>query len=140
MIHFTCFIEKIIKCINTKSRNGFVSISCLICFFLTIQILSFICVITLQNAYLLQANRQNIFDLSCISQAKYMIDHNKKIRLCHLNEEIIDEYSIEIDSILVTFRDENTYIDCSYSKNNRDFVMKIYYDDKSIRGFDIDEN
>lgn len=137
---FTCFIDKIIKRINLSSRNGFVSISCLICFFLTIQILSFICIITLQNAYLLKASKQSVFDLSCISQAKYMIEHNNKIRLCRLNQKLIDEYSLEIDSVLVTFKDYETYVDCSYSKDNRNFSMKIYYDDKSIRGFDIDEN
>lgn len=134
------FIDKIIKRTNLKSPNGFVSISCLMCFFLTIQILSFVCIITLQNAYLLQANRQSVFDLSCISQAKYIIDHNNKIRLCHLNQELIDEYQVEIDSVIVTFKDQDTYVDCSYSKENRNFSMKIYYDDKSIRGFDIDEN
>lgn len=137
---FIFSIYKIVNRTNLKSHNGFVSISCLICFFLTIQILTFVCIITLQNAYLLRANKQNIFDLSCISQARYIIEHNNKIRLCHLNQELIEEYSVEIDSIMVDFKDQKTFIDCTYTKDNRNIMMKIYYDDKSIRGFDIDEN
>lgn len=135
-----CTSNKTKRYINLKLRNGYVSISCMICFFLTIQILSFVCIITLQNAYLLSSNKQSTFDLSCIAQAKYIISHNNKIRLCHLNEQLIDEYTMEIDSVIVTFVDRDTYIECTYMKNNRNLILKIYYDDKMIRGFDIDEN
>ncbi len=137
---YICIFNKTTKCINLKLRNGYVSISCMLCFFLTIQILSSVSIITLQNTYLLSANKQSVFDLSVFSQAKYIINHNNKIRLCHLNDELIDEYTMEIDSILVTFIDKDTYVDCSYVKNDKNMMMKIYYDDKSIRGFDIDEN
>ena len=128
------------KFIRSSSINGYISWICLICLFLTLQIVSLLVVINTQNVYLLQANRQNIFDLSCIDQAKHIIYYNRKIRLCSMQKERIQEKDIMIDENLVHFEDKDTYIECSYLKNARKMVMKVYYDDKSIVGIDIDEN
>ena len=128
------------KFIRSNSINGYIAWICLICLFLTLQIVSLLVVINMQNVYLLQANRQNVFDLSCIDQAKHIIYYNRKIRLCSMQKERIQEKDIMIDESLVHFEDKDTYIECSYLKNTRKMVMKVYYDDKSIVGIDIDEN
>lgn len=53
------------------------------CFLLTLS--------TIQNVYLLKANRQNILELSIVDHAKSMIDRNNRIKLCHTKEELIKE-------------------------------------------------
>jgi hypothetical protein len=134
MAKYICCIHKEIKFSNLKSRNGYISISCLICFVLTIQILSLVSILTLQNTYLLKSNIQNVFDLSCINQAKYMITHNNKIRVCHLKDDVIQNMEVEIDSVLVNLTDKDTYVECVYVSDNRDVCLKVYYDTKGIQG------
>ena len=106
--------------IRTSSINGYISWICLICLFLTLQIVSLLVVINTQNVYLLQANRQNVFDLSCIDQAKHIIYYNRKIRLCSMQKERIQEKDIMIDENLVHFEDKDTYIECSYLKKRKE--------------------
>lgn len=66
-----------------------------------------------------------------------MIQHNERIRQCHFDpEDLILEKSEMINDIFVTFRDENTFIDCMYVKKEKKVHMRIYYDTQGI--FDMD--
>lgn len=134
MAKYIYCIYKETKFSNLKYRNGYISVSCLICFVLTIQILSLVSILTLQNTYLLKSNKQNVFDLSCINQATYMITHNNKIRVCHLKDDVIQNMEVEIDSVLVNLTDKDTYVECVYVLDNRDVCLKVYYDTKGIQG------
>ena len=53
-----------------KSINGYASWISLVCLFLVLQIVSFLTLSTIQNVYLLKANRQNILELSIVDHAK----------------------------------------------------------------------
>lgn len=66
-----------------KSINGYASWTSLVCLFLVLQIVSFLTLSTIQNVYLLKANRQNILELSIVDHAKSMIYRNNHIKLCH---------------------------------------------------------
>ncbi len=89
---------------------------------------SLISLYLLDHAYLIEANKQSTIDLSCISYAKAMIQHNERIRQCHFDpKDLILEKSEVINDVFVTFRDENTFIDCTYEKKKRkstcEFIM-----------------
>ena len=106
-----------------KSINGYASWTSLVCLFLVLQIVSFLTLSTIQNVYLLKANRQS------------MIYRNNRIKLCHTKEELIKEKDETIMNIHVHFQDYSTYMECTYDN----VCMKIYYDDKSIVDVVIDE-
>ena len=118
-----------------KSINGYASWISLVCLFLVIQIVSFLTLSTIQNVYLLKANRQNILELSIVDHAKSMIDRNNRIKLCHTKEELIKEKDETIMNTRVHFQDYSTCMECTYDN----VCMKIYYDDKSIVDVVIDE-
>lgn len=118
-----------------KSINGYASWISLVCLFLVLQIVSFLTLSTIQNVYLLKANRQNILELSIVDHAKSMIDRNNRIKLCHTKEELIKEKDETIMNTHVYFQDYSTYMECTYDN----VCMKIYYDDKSIVDVVIDE-
>ena len=118
-----------------KSINGYASWTSLACLFLVLQIVSFLTLSTIQNVYLLKANRQNILELSIVDHAKSMIYRNNHIKLCHTKEELIKEKDETIMNIHVHFQDYSTYMECTYDN----VCMKIYYDDKSIVDVVIDE-
>lgn len=87
----------------------------------------------LNSAYLIQANRQSIVDLSCISHAKMMIENNNLVRRCNFSkDQLILKKMEDINGHTVIFIDENTYISCQYD----DFVLKVFYDEKGISGID----
>lgn len=87
----------------------------------------------LNSAYLIQANRQSIIDLSCISHARMMIDNNTLVRRCNYSDDkLILEKTEEINGHTVIFKDENTYISCQYD----DLELKVFYDEKGISGID----
>ncbi|WP_462336647.1 hypothetical protein [Holdemanella biformis] len=108
-----------------KSINGYASWISLVCLFLVLQIVSFLTLSTIQNVYLLKANRQNILELSIVDHAKSMIDRNNRIKLCHTKEELIKEKDETIMNTRVHFQDYSTYMECTYDN----VCMKIYYDD-----------
>lgn len=135
MVFICGFVNKT-KSTTLKSINGYASWTSLVCFFLVLQILSFLALQTMQNVYLLKANRQNVLELSILDHAKHMIRHNNQIRLCHTNQELILENDIRVQDIEVHLLDQGTYIECDYF----DVCMKIYYDDKAIVSVDIDEH
>ena len=119
------------------SINGYISSCALVCFFILLQVTSLISLYLLDHAYLLEANKQSTIDLSCISYAKAMIQHNERIRQCHFDpKDLILEKSEVINDVFVTFRDENTFIDCTYEKKEKKVHMRIYYDTQGI--FDMD--
>lgn len=118
-----------------KSINGYASWTSLVCLFLVLQIVSFLTLSTIQNVYLLKANRQNILELSIVDHAKSMIDRNNRIKLCHTKEELIKEKDETIMNTRVHFQDYSTCMECTYDN----VCMKIYYDDKSIVDVVIDE-
>ncbi len=118
-----------------KSINGYASWISLVCLFLVLQIVSFLTLSTIQNVYLLKANRQNILELSIVDHAKSMIDRNNRIKLCHTKEELIKEKDDTIMNTRVHFQDYSTYMECTYDN----VCMNIYYDDKSIVDVVIDE-
>ena len=103
---------------------------------MVLQILSFLSLHTIQNVYLLKADQQNVLELSILDHAKNMIQHNQRIRMCHTNEQRIDEKEETIQNVMVSFTDHKTYIECDYLE----VCMKIYYDDKAIVSVDIDEH
>lgn len=118
-----------------NSINGYASWISLVCLFLVLQIVSFLTLVTIQNVYLLKANKKNILELSIVDHAKHMILHNNRIRLCHTNDEIMIDMDEVIMNYNVHFKDCLTYIECRYE----DILMRIYYDDKAIVSLDIDE-
>ena len=91
-----------------KSINGYASWISLVCLFLVLQIVSFLTLSTIQNVYLLKANRQNILELSIVDHAKSMIDRNNRIKLCHTKEELIKEKDDTIMNTRVHFQDYST--------------------------------
>lgn len=122
------------KWLKVKSINGYSLYIGLLCLFLLVQIVSFICSYILQTQYLIQANYESVVDLSCMSYARHIIDHNNRIRICNLDTNgLIKNENIVIDGIQTTFYDRGTYIECFY----KDRVYRIYYDDKNISGFDV---
>lgn len=91
----------------------------------------------LNNAWLIQSNRQSLMDLSCISHAQAMIAHNHQIRKCHLNtDDLILEKTVDIQGVVVTFHDQDTFIDCFYQNKKKKVHMRIYYDEQGL--FDTD--
>ena len=130
-----CGLKRRTRPITLKSINGYASWISLVCLFLMLQIVSFLTLSTIQNVYLLKANRQNILELSIVDHAKHMIHHNNRIKLCHTSEKIIKDKDERIQNIDVHFEDHETFIECTYL----DVSMKIYYDDKAIVSVDIDE-
>ncbi len=123
------------KLMTLNSINGYASWISLVCLFLVLQIVSFLTLVTIQNVYLLKANKKNILELSIVDHAKHMILHNNRIRLCHTNDEIMIDMDEVIMNYNVHFKDCLTYIECRYE----DILMRIYYDDKAIVSLDIDE-
>lgn len=128
-------LKRKIKSIHLNSINGYASGISLVCLFLVLQIVSLLSLSTMQNVYLLKANRQNVLELSIIDHAKHMVMHNNRIRLCNTKEELIKEKEEVIQDLTVHFEDCTTFIECRYL----DVTMKIYYDDKAIVSVDIDE-
>ena len=130
-----CGLKRRIRSMTLKSINGYASWISLVCLFLVLQIVSFLTLSTIQNVYLLKANRQNILELSIVDHAKSMIYRNNHIKLCHTKEELIKEKDETIMNTHVHFQDYSTYMECTYDN----VCMKIYYDDKSIVDVVIDE-
>lgn len=130
-----CGLKRRIRSLTLKSINGYASWTSLVCLFLVLQIVSLLTLSTIQNVYLLKANRQNILELSIVDHAKSMINHNNHIKLCHTKEEMIKEKDVKIMHTLVHFQDCSTFVECRYDN----VCMKIYYDDKSIVDVVIDE-
>lgn len=113
----------------------------LLCFGLTIQILSLISVYSLQAGYLISSNRQSQLELACFSQAKHIIETNTWIRRCNGNvENEIEELDVVMGDIDVHFLDCDTYISCTYVKNEKSMEIRLYYDDKSVVGVDYISN
>lgn len=133
MKKFICDIKKTRKHSRCKSHNGYASWLALICFALLLQIISLMSIYVLNSAYLIQANRQSIVDLSCISHAKMMIENNNLVRRCNYAvDQLILKKIEEINGHIVIFIDENTYISCQYE----DLELKVFYDEKGISGID----
>lgn len=113
----------------------------LLCFGLMIQILSLISVYSLQASYLIASNRQSQLELACFSQAKHIVENNTWIRRCNGNvENEIDELDVEMGVVNVHFLDCDTYISCTYVKDEKSIEIRVYYDDKSIVGVDYISN
>lgn len=127
--------KKKIKNTNLNFINGYASWISLICLFLTLQIVTLISLHTLQNAYILRANQQNILELSIMDHAKAMMQRNNRIRQCHINQTLEKSKDVKIMDKQVHFEDFDTYMDCIYDHVR----IRIYYDDRSIVGIDIDE-
>lgn len=109
----------------------------MVCFFILLQLTALISLYILDHAYLIKVNMQSTIDLSCISYAKAMIDHNTRIRQCHYDpKELMLEKNATINGVYVTFLDSNTYIDCIYQQKEKKVHMRIYYDTQGI--FDMD--
>ena len=99
MKKFICDIKKTRKHSRCKSHNGYASWLALICFALLLQIISLMSIYVLNSAYLIQANRQSIVDLSCISHAKMMIENNNLVRRCnYADDQLILKKIEEINS------------------------------------------
>lgn len=121
-----------------NSVNGFMTVHALLCFFLLLQIISLLSLYLLNNAWLIQADQQSTLDLSCLSQAKAMIQHNQQIEKCHLNpDDLLQEQIVNIQGVDVLFRDEKTFIDCTYQIKKKKVQMRIYYDSTGILNLDF---
>ena len=119
--------------IKYKSCNGYATWLALICFAMLLQILSLMSVYILNSAYLIQANRQSIIDLSCISHAKAMIENNNLVRRCNYSEDrLILNKRESINGKSISFTDNDTFISCRYEG----YELLVYYDEKGISGID----
>ena len=112
----------------------------LLCLAITVQTLSLVSLYSIQSGQLLLSQKQSTLDLSCISQAKGMIEHNEYIDRCQLSKQKIKQVSKSIQDIDVLFTDCDTYILCSYQKQDRYIEMKVYYQGDLICGLDIDSH
>lgn len=111
----------------------------LLCFALTLQMISTICLYATQSYSLIAAQRQSTLDLSVLSYVRMIIENNEYIRRCHLSEEDLIESRFEqIDGVDVALTDCDSYILCTYEKQDRYIEMKVYYDGDRICGMDID--
>lgn len=136
-----CFFKRTKRTIDFKFCNGYGTWLALLCFGLMIQILSLISIYSLQAGYLIQSNRQSQLELACFSQAKHIIENNTWIRRCNGNEENrIEKLDVLMGDINVHFQDEQTYISCTYLKNQKSIEIRLYYDDKSVVGVDYISN
>lgn len=125
------------KHIRHKSPNGYSLYMSLICFFLMLQCVVFVCLYTMESTNLILCNKQSIMDLSCISQARGMIEYNTWIRNCSKDQsQLILEKQMEIQGKNVYFKDCETYILCQYEQ----IQMRIYYDNHFVSGLEITKN
>ncbi len=86
-------------------------------------------------------SEQSEMDLACLSYARHIVSTNTWVRRCHGSEQhLLTDMDATIDSVSVHFQDHGTYVLCSYEKKGKHIMMKIYYDDKSIVGMDIDSD
>ena len=70
-----------------------------------------------------------------MDHAKALMKQNNRIRQCHLSQNVEKSKDVKIMDKQVHFEDFDTYMDCIYNH----IRIRIYYDDHSIVGIDIDE-
>lgn len=110
----------------------------LVCFGLLLQVVSLICLYAQENLSLYKANQQSIFDLSCYSQMRGLMQHNTEIRLCQYNQDdLVLTKMMQIQGVDVTFTDYETYVDATFYKGSRTIHYKLYYDFKGVKGLDV---
>lgn len=135
MKNFTLSIQGVTNDTKCRSYNGYASWLSLVCFAFLIQIMSLVSVYTLNSAYLIKASRQSTFDLSCISQARHIIENNNIVSKCNYSlDKLISNTEIEIMDKTVSFIDKDTFINC-VSDN---YVLNVYYDEKGISGIEFE--
>ena len=116
---------------RTQSPNGFALEPVLILFLFTLLFSAWAALTIQSKAYLLQANRRSELDLAILERAKTIAGDLSWQRRCALdldstsrNETILDHH--------VSFRDQTTFLECSYTENGRKFVFDVYYDQTGI--------
>lgn len=132
-------IRKRINAFASKSPNGFSNALALACFALTLQVMSTCCLYATQSAQLLLCQDQSTLDLSVLSHVSHMIEENERVRRCHFpSDQLITQIQIEVADTNVQLTDCDSYVLCTYEKGDRYIEMKVYYEESSICGLDID--
>ena len=110
----------------------------LCCFALLIQLMSLACLYTKERASLYACQKQSSIDLNVISAAKEIIEHNQFVSRCNRpEEERIKEKHVKYKNMDFYFKDERTFLNCSYQKKEDRYLYTIYYDDHSIVSMEV---
>lgn len=134
-------MKRIKRHIHSRSCNGYASWLALLCLALTLEIVGYGCIWAVSVMELQLCSEQSEMDLACLSYARHIVSTNTWVRRCHGSEQhLLTDMDATIDSVSVHFQDHGTYVLCSYEKKGKHIMMKIYYDDKSIVGMDIDSD
>ena len=129
------------KTIPTKSPNGFVELFGLVCMGIVLEVVALMSVVFVSNAQLVLSQRQSTMDLSCISVVKGMIAHNEWVQRCNLDpSQKKSQVQKNMQGIDVRFVDCDSYILCTYEKQEKWIEMKVYYSYDLISGMDIDSH
>lgn len=87
--------------------------------------------------YLKLCQNQSEFDLSCLSYMKSIALHNSWIRRCNVSmEEEIEGRDFTINSIKVSCKDHDTFVESVYQKNGNTITMRLYYDESGLLDFE----
>ncbi len=116
---------------HSESLNGFVLEPALILFLFTLLFSSWTALTIQSKACLLQANRRSELDLAILERAKTIAGDLSWQRRCALDLDSTSRNETILDHA-VFFRDQTTFLECSYIENGRKFIIDVYYDETGI--------
>ncbi|MBF0580605.1 hypothetical protein IM774_12775 [Erysipelotrichaceae bacterium RD49] len=116
---------------STRSGNGYILEPVLIIFLLVILFSSWTALTIQSKARLLEASRRSDLDLAVLERAKIIAGDLSWKRRCNLAHENQSQNET-IGNHQVVFRDQNTFLECSYQEEGKSFLFDVYYDETGI--------
>ncbi|MCF0259605.1 MAG: hypothetical protein HUJ54_07075 [Erysipelotrichaceae bacterium] len=116
--------------------NGFALMPALMMFSLVVAVCA-LCALSLKSkAWLMQAEKQSVFETALIRQAKKMAVENEGLRQCTPDTPYKKTAYVQIQGREVRFDDLQTCIEMKWEQNQKKVTARLYYSMAGTESFE----